>query len=580
MTRVLADCSTARIAMATSCAVGFLLGATRMATWQTAVESAQVLAGTVQYDSGNSFYQYHVGAWTLSHQILALPLYFGISEAVLSILLSGFLGGLSFLALSLTAYAVCRRPYYAVLAPLFVMGVYLGHEQHGPIYPIHLMGTHHTYGVLGRGGCLLLLAAYALGYRRIALFGAPVLLALHPTWGAWTILLLAVLVALDVWRKEMQLRRVLAPLVLGGGVTTLSLVTHLVVRNGIPSVDAAAVHDVFEAFIAHWDYHRRPVMPGAGGLKVAAALIVLLLALLRFKSKDSAYTRLCAVLLLSTGCALVGAVMTWIPEYLPEILNRIMPGRFVNLSILAMPAVLVGAAGAHPNPLRCRIATGILLAYLAINIVHRVFLSSDKYGWSLPEVFALLALSVVVVGVLYAPLPATLDRKPRQIHPVFPVFSLAVLAALISMLVSAPQPFSPWTDREIWDTAREGEGLLITSGNQHTIQVRTRRPLLLNVGALDQIVQVPASGPAAARDLEAVYGINLFDPPEDIRAGRPGSLLPESSRDVFESRTREEWADIARRYGATQVLTDAAWTLDLAVAEGNETWTLYTLPAP
>lgn len=572
--------STARVAMAVSFAIGFLFGATRMATWQTAVESAQVLAGTVQYDPGNSFYQYHIGAWTLSHQVLALPLYFGMTEAVLSVLVSGFLGGLSFLALSLTAYAVCRRPYHAVLAPLFVMGVYLGHEQHGPIYPIHLMGTHHTYGVLGRGACLLLIAAYSLGYRRLALFGAPVLLAAHPPWGAWTAMLLAPLLLWDMRRKEVQPRRMLLPLALGGGIAVLSLVTHLVVRSGIPPVDPAAVHDVFEAFIAHWDYHRRAVMPGAGGLKLATALLLLLLALNPVRRRDTAYTHLSIALLFSTVCALVGAVMTWIPESLPEILNRVMPGRFINLSILAMPVILVGLSGAHTHAIRRRLATGILLTYLTINIVHHIFLSSDKYGWVLPQVLALCVLTLLVIGALYTPLPARNSIKLLRILPILPVFLLAIIAGLVFMLVSAPPSFSPWTDREIWDTARENEGLLITSGNQHTIQVRTRRPLLLNVGALDQVVQVPASGPAVARDLEAVYGIDLFDPPGDIRAVRPGSLLPESSRDVFESRTREEWADIARRYGATQVLTDAGWSLDLEVAESNETWTLYTLPAP
>ena len=48
--------------------LGFAVGAIKFPTWQVAVESAQVVAGIVQYPAGNPFYIYHVKLWTILTQ--------------------------------------------------------------------------------------------------------------------------------------------------------------------------------------------------------------------------------------------------------------------------------------------------------------------------------------------------------------------------------------------------------------------------------------------------------------------------------------------------------------------------------
>ena len=126
--------------------------------------------------------------------------------------------------------------------------------------------------------------------------------------------------------------------------------------------------------------------------------------------------------------------------------------------------------------------------------------------------------------------------------------------------------------------ASEGEGLLITSGNMELMQLKTRRPLLVNTGALDQLSYVPASGPEMNRALTAIYGVDLFDPPEAIRIARPGALLETTGKDLWESRNQQQWIDLGETFGTTQILTFSGWTLGLPLEAENDKYRLYRIP--
>ena len=120
-------------ALSASALSGMVLGFFRFSTWQTAVESAQVLAGSVSYPPENAFYVYHLKAWTLLHQLLALCLRAGLDERLLSLIVSALLGGLTFFGLSLIVYALCSRPLLAFLAPWAIFALYPGTDMNGVV---------------------------------------------------------------------------------------------------------------------------------------------------------------------------------------------------------------------------------------------------------------------------------------------------------------------------------------------------------------------------------------------------------------------------------------------------------------
>src|SRR5688572_275099 len=163
--------------------LGFLVGMIRFPTWQVAVEAAQVVAGLVDYPPDNPFYIYQVKLWTVLHQICALLLRAGLSEITVARLVSGLLGMVSFQALGLLIYAFSADLLLAVGAPMLIF--YTRAAEHGATYPIALMGTDHTYGVIGLSMAVLVVALLGAGCFRLGAFLLGIAVAVHPSLGGW-----------------------------------------------------------------------------------------------------------------------------------------------------------------------------------------------------------------------------------------------------------------------------------------------------------------------------------------------------------------------------------------------------------
>ncbi len=116
-------------------------------------------------------------------------------------------------------------------------------------------------------------------------------------------------------------------------------------------------------------------------------------------------------------------------------------------------------------------------------------------------------------------------------------------------------------------------GLKLTAGDLHLIQLRTRRPVLLDGGALDMLAYISEPAPYVDRILREVYGTDL----DAVRRARRGTLAPETGRDLWERRTPEEWRGIGLAFGVTSVVTPRAWTLHLPVAAATDTLALYDI---
>jgi hypothetical protein len=121
-------------------------------------------------------------------------------------------------------------------------------------------------------------------------------------------------------------------------------------------------------------------------------------------------------------------------------------------------------------------------------------------------------------------------------------------------------------------------GVLLVAGDLYLVQLRTRRPVLLDAGALDTVMYSLETGAAMQRILRDVYGLDLANPPPDaIGAGRIPAL---SHRETWESYSADKWRSIRRDFGVTQVLSYADWTLQLPIASQSRRLLLYDIPEP
>jgi hypothetical protein len=147
---------------------------------------------------------------------------------------------------------------------------------------------------------------------------------------------------------------------------------------------------------------------------------------------------------------------------------------------------------------------------------------------------------------------------------------------------TATDAFSAMPDRRdnrVLDLASKTDGLLAI-GSECCVytQLRTRRPLLVEVMALDQIPYVPESAPDMNEALKAVYGVDLLHPQEALRSANLTEDLTPVAKPVWEKRGEEEWKQLAVRFGFTAVLANANWKLNLPEVARDSNHALYRIP--
>ena len=143
-------------------------------------------AGSSPYPPDNVFYIYHTRLWTVLHQLLALGLRAGVSELTLSLIVSGVQGMLTFQALALFVYALSRDILLAVGAAAMIF--FTRSAEYGTVYPLFLLGTEHTYGVVGLSTGVLAVAMLGTGWYRAGALLLGMAPCIHPALGSWTVL--------------------------------------------------------------------------------------------------------------------------------------------------------------------------------------------------------------------------------------------------------------------------------------------------------------------------------------------------------------------------------------------------------
>jgi hypothetical protein len=489
---------------------------------QVAVESAQVLAGIVQYPPGNAFYIYHTKVWTVLHQVTALFLYAGISELAMSRVISGIMGMAALQALGMVVYALSRNVLLAPAAALVIL--LTGAAEGFAVYPVALIGTGHTYGALGLSLFVLMLGLYGAGCHRSAALLLGLAPSMHPGLGLW--LWIVVLVAL-LWEGRAALPRALHDLkyvALGLTVSAASLAVHVAFMADIPDVSPAETARYLNAFVAFWDFHRAPLSlvstPMAFNVAAMAVALAGLTALKRSLPGNALF--LLRAVFVCGALGIVAVFVSWIPpEHLPRILLLLMPSRLLIVNTMMLVAVAAGLSAWMPRTKITRFAPVVLLltcfVYKADVVLHRARWPSESAGMT--------------------------DYSNE------PLFAAA---------------------------ASEKTGLLLSGGSLQLNQLRTRRPVLLDEGGLDALPYAPESGPEMQRVLLNVYGLDLLHPPAEAR--HLGAVPAELNRRTWARYSRLRWQQIRRTFSVTQVLTPADWILDLPLIAENEALRLYEIP--
>lgn len=585
--------------LAISGLLGFRVGMVGFPTWQIAVETAQVVARLVQYPPDNPFYIYHTKLWNLVIQLCAVLLRAGVSEITLSKALSGLVGMVSFQALSLIVYAIGRDAILSIGAAVIVFVSRIA--DHGVIYPVMLLGTTHTYGALGLSFIVLAIALIGAGCYRTGAFLLGLAPAIHASIAVWLGLAVALALVWDFRRLREELRPALPYFVAGGAVTLASLLVQLIFIYDVPRTDPADVSRTYATFVRLWDYHRRyPADLGSTGVsfnRVGLALgLIWLIGFARDLARPAVF--LLRVFVVTAAMSLAFVFLSWMPpDRLPMTLSILMPARLLNVNVMIVAPLLLGLMGVYRQKLSVQLLTLMLLCGLLLergSMFWDWVAERQWQAWSLrfdpTVVLELSGLALVCVALSIwngraeagtARAISAMSGNMRRITTVAArVSSFAVILFAAGLVWRVTAPTSPFRDRTndpfFAAAASDHRGLIVTAGTFQLVQLYTRRPVLIDSGALDTISYAPESGPAIARILRDVYGIDFFNPAREVGSG---SSVPHDVSKAYWARvSREQWLEISRTYNVAQVMTRADYVLDLPIAAETDGLRLYRIP--
>jgi hypothetical protein len=564
--------------------LGFRVGLVGFPSWHVAVETAQVTAGLVTYPPDNPFFIYHVQLWTGLHQVLAVLLRLGVSELALSVILSGVLGMVSVQALSMVVYAMSRDASLAIAAAFLLF--YAGVGEAGVIYPIALMGTTHTYGALGLSWIVLVAGLLGAGCRRTGSFFLGIAPAVHPSIGLWFALVVVLAAVRDV-RCFRVPRAVDARFLLAGGALSLaSLAVHLsLAADVLPTVSDQAARYV-TTFVSLWDGHRAPVSFQSTGVALTVGVLGLALLWSTTFARDVPAPAAFLLRIVGVGAALslgLAGLSHVPPTTLPATVMVLMPGRMLNFSAMVAPALILGLIGAYRRTAWGGWVALLVTAGVLFNDRSRLWIWEADHllaRWSSlwrTEMLLVLGLAsmALIAGAWLAP-----RRERAWSGAVASNAAIAIMGwAFIQtwqVSVHGREILLDRTNDTVLSAAGGGTGILATAGDLHLVQLRTRRPVLLDGGGLDGLPYAPAGAGAMVQILDDVYGIDFFSPPEEARGS--GTIPRRSNRTAWEGYSSEKWTQVRRTYGVTQVLAYADWRLALPVVARDPTHVLYRIP--
>jgi hypothetical protein len=557
--------------------------------WQVAVETAQVVAGVVKYPAETPFYIYHSQLWTLLHHVLALLLKLGLSELRLSLIVSGVLGMVTFQALSMFVYALSRSVPIAVGAAALIF--FTRSAEYGTVYPIFLLGTVHTYGAIGLSAAVLTVAVLGAGLYRSGAMLLGILPCIHPSLGIWTGIAVAAGILSDFRRLRDELRPALPWFLAGCAVTIASLAFHFAFVYDAPPAAARWSTEDLSVYVRLWDSHRRAIDFGELGVRLNVASAIVASIWLAFLASDlpPASQLLLRIVAASALLALAMVPLSHVsPERLPRAFVVLMPGRWLNFCAMTFVAMIIGLLEQHRHLWRRVVLLLMSAALLAASAsmlwewLTRRQGQIYQSGLRAPQVIW-IATALLVAGALATRWKHRVARaaKTTLAATIAHLLCVALLAAVTMVTWNLSQPrsgdyFQDRTNDVFFGDVAAHHGVLLVAGDLYLVQLRTRRPLLVDAGAIDTVMYSLSTGAEMERILRDVYGLDLFHPPPDaIGAGR----IPLSAHQkTWEGFSVEKWRAIRRDFGVTQVLAYADWTLQLPVASQSRRLLLYDIP--
>lgn len=556
--------------------LGFLMGWLR-AEYQWSVEPAAVMAGIVEYPvKENAFNVCAYKNWTLVNQLCALYLYLGGSEITLSYILSGLAGLLVFQSISLVVFAISLSPLFAALSPFFLFQVY-GVVTHGITYPILLLGSGQTYGMLGLSLGLIVIGLFINGYRKTAIFLTGLAPAIHPSQGLW----LACYFGLSVLFTYGMKRTVVnfwKPALAGAGFAAISLAIHFRYFYYVPVIAPEILAEYQSALKDFWSEHYMPFLWKSGRTLTVAASFGFCFIAFYFRLFFGPRIR---VLFLSCIFSVILAAMFsfvyWIPGAEIQkyyVILMMYPGRTFNFSIFLAGLLVVGLVGRKTS----RLGSFVWLLVLPVFLLSK----EDMITYNRPALGLVAVLGFLLLMLLLRNSRNSIAKsyEPGKWLPLLlvPLAVFHLVKSFDIFLENRKNYFLDYSNDNFYRRISDDKVGMIVPGAREVgyLQARTRRPIVYLGGPL-----ILNYAPEAAENFGAmfreIYGVDFLHPPEDLNQYGRG-LPAEQVRALWAKRSVEEWKSLAKKFKISHVFERVDFPLQLPLVATNGEFNYYEIP--
>jgi hypothetical protein len=562
--------------------IGFAIGALIDPTWHQMLEFSQVIAGTVHYDTITPNYVIHKSLWSFWNQVFAFLLVLGFSERTLAFIASGLVGMFSFQGISAIVWSLCRSCSLAVFAPLFVYVT--GINLIEVAYPIWLVGHLQSLGIFGLSYTLLTIGLLGSKSHRSGGFLMGMAPCVHASWAIALWIAASISLLWDFKNLKPLFKKAAPFFCVGIAVTGLSLLIHQIMCHELKALLHAEASNYYLAFIHLWDIHRQPLNP----LKLGVVVLLFSLFMSSFfiwRLKEVHDREVHFILRLFVVNGLIGLFSipySWIPaEIVPRSIFILMPARWMNLTILVFSPVLLGFLGGYRSRFWAQSLLIMIFLLCSYSAICGLMLCGPQSR------FLKITLLIGVTAVCCSSIARINQKKASDfLHKLVNVtFFLSIILAgldivhhgVILWAHNAPI-LSDRTNDKFYSTIAQGKGMILTGSDINLIQLRTRRPVLLDGEDLDLAINYfPATGSSVENILRKAYGVELVNPSCDIRKARHGGLLKSSGKELWESRTPQQWKSLGKELGVTSVVCYKDWNLQMVENAHNDNFSLYTI---
>jgi hypothetical protein len=527
--------------------IGLLLGVIAPAPEQFGMHGALVLAGIVNYPPQSPMSAYFLDSWTIIHQFGALLLRAGIHQTYVNKIIFVVPCALLVCAYSMIIYGFSGRFLLSLLgASLCYLANPLARLFASPDYrTLGLLWSEpsgDTFGLWAQIGAVWVIGCVAAGRNGLAGFSALVLIAVHPVLGTY-MAGLAIAVFLGAKYFKVDMRGLAKGMAWGAGLTMVSFVFYLKMRSGFSAVTD---HAAFDTYMRVWDFHRNQPMTITRAFRIGVAAllsIALLSAFIMFmRPRRNAAVLTSALVVLAVIISTIAYfVMHVMPNLLPEVVVRAMPGRLLNVqAYVSTPLVLAITVCVADNSAKYWTATKIprIAGRLPV-VILLVVIASGACRNALS--FGRYSLVNLVHG-LRSERASTQDDSDAFWHQVRS-------AGVSGLVLESPEALAP------------------TLYHGHL-------PVAL-YQSFDFIPYLPQTAGAIARVVEEGYGVSFFNPPPNKRYDP--WLEPNAVRRYWAQLASDDWCRISRDIGIVAVVAPSGWTIRLPILVPGAELTLYSI---